>query len=151
MTDEEGIRLAIAEAAKALEEGEVPIGAVVVRQGTVIAAAHNDCEQTGDPTRHAECIALRDAYRARGSLAGCTLYVTLEPCAMCAGTLLQLRLPRLVYGAFSPVTGCCGSKIDLTDHWFDASTETIGGVLEAECAALMTNFFTDLRVPSPVI
>lgn len=149
MTDEEGIRLAIAEANKALAAGEVPIGAVVVRRGTVVAAAHNDCARTGDPTRHAECLALKDAYRALGSLAGCTLYVTLEPCAMCAGTLLQLRLPRLVYGAFSPVTGCCGSKIDLTDRWFDASTETIGGILETDCAALLRDFFTDLRVPIP--
>ena len=146
MTDEQGVRLALKEGEKALALHEVPIGAVVVKDGTVIAAAHNDCVRTNDPTRHAECIALKEAYRALGSLAGCTLYVMLEPCAMCAGTLLRLRLPRLVYGAFAPVTGCCGSKIDLTDHWFDASTETVGGILEAECAALLSRFFCDLRV-----
>lgn len=145
MNDEQAMRLALREAEAALRTHEVPVGAVVVKGDRVIAAAHNDCVSTGDPTRHAECLALRDAYRLLGSLGGCTLYVTLEPCAMCAGTALTLRLPRLVYGAFAPVTGCCGSKIDLTDHWFDASTETTGGVLEAECAALLTAFFADLR------
>lgn len=145
MTDEQGMRLALTEAEKALAENEVPVGAVVVQNDRVIAKAHNLCVQSGEPWMHAELIALKSAYRAFGSLDGCTLYVTLEPCAMCAGTLLNLRLPRLVYGAFAPVTGCCGSKIDLTDRWFDASAETVGGVLEADCSALLRRFFSDLR------
>lgn len=145
MNDEQGMLLALEEAEKALQENEVPIGAVVVKGESVVSRAHNLCAKLNDPTQHAEVLALREACRACGSLARCTMYVTLEPCAMCAGTLLNLRLPRLVYGAFAPVTGCCGSKIDLTDHWFDASTETVGGILEAECAALLSQFFSDLR------
>ena len=145
MQDEQGMRLALREAERALAEQEVPVGAVVVKGDELIAAAHNDCRATGDPTRHAECLALKAAYRALGSLEGCTLYVTLEPCAMCAGTLLQLRLERLVYGAFAPLTGCCGSKIDLCDHWFGGSAAVRGGVLEADCAALLSSFFGDLR------
>ena len=145
MTDEQGMRLAIEQGKAALAANEVPVGAVVVKGDTVLAAACNDCNKTNDPTRHAECIALKEAYQKNGSLSGCTLYVTLEPCAMCAGAMLLLRLPRLVYGAFAPVTGCCGSKIDLTDHWFDASTETVGGILESECAALLGAFFASLR------
>ncbi len=141
MNDERWMREALSEAELAFSENEVPIGAVVVRNDTVISRAHNDCVQTCDPTRHAECIALKEAYRKLKTLEGCTLYVTVEPCAMCAGTILQLRLPRLVFGAFEPVTGCCGSKIDLTDHWFEASTATIGGILEPQCRELMQRFF----------
>lgn len=145
MNEEQGMRLALDEARRALIENEVPIGAVVVKGDTVVSRAHNDCVRTGDPTRHAECIALKEAYQTLKSLDGCTLFVTVEPCAMCAGTMLLLRLPRLVFGAFSPVNGCCGSKVDLTDHWFDASAETVGGVLESECSAMLSRFFSELR------
>ncbi len=136
---------ALKEAETALSEGEVPVGAVVVQNDTVIARAHNRCVQSNDPTCHAELLAMREAYAKLGSLAGCTLYVTLEPCAMCAGAVVQLQLPRLVYGAYNALTGCCGSKLDLTDHWLDWSVETIGGVLETPCEALMKRFFADLR------
>ena len=97
--------------------------------------------------RHApgEMIALRSAYETLGSLDGCTLYVTLEPCAMCTGAMMHLRLPRLVYGAFDPDCGCCGSRIDLSDHWFDHSVETIGGICEPACAALLKEFFRSVR------
>lgn len=145
MNDEAWMRYAIREAETAFREGEVPVGAVVVKDGAIVASAHNRCEAENDPTLHAECIALKEAYRKLGGLDGCTLYVTAEPCAMCAGTMLNLRLPHLVFGAYAPVTGCCGSKIDLTDHWFDASTMTVGGVLERECETLLTRFFSDLR------
>lgn len=145
MNDATWMREALSEAEQAYREGEVPIGAVVVLDGKILASAHNDCVQTGDPARHAECIALHRAFEKTKDLSRCTLYVTVEPCAMCAGTLLLYRIPRLVFGAYNAVTGCCGSKIDLTDHWFDASTETIGGVLEEECKALMTRFFSEVR------
>jgi tRNA(adenine34) deaminase len=91
-------------------------------------------------------LALKDAYEKLGSLEGCTLYVTLEPCAMCAGAMIHMRLPRLVYGAFDPACGCCGSRLDLGDHWFDHSIETIGGVLEEQCSSLLKDFFRVIRI-----
>ena len=145
MDDAYWMRRALSEAEMAYEKGEVPIGAVVVKDDSIIAFAHNDCIEKNDPTRHAESVALKDAYSKIHNLSGCTLYVTLEPCAMCAGTALLYRIPRLVFGAYSPVTGCCGSKIDLTDHWFDSSVETTGGILEDECREILSRFFRDLR------
>lgn len=140
------MREAVKEAALALYEHEVPVGAVVVRNGVVISHAHNLCAAESDPTAHAEMLAMKEAHAVLGSLDGCTLYVTLEPCAMCAGAMIHMRLPRLVYGAFDTACGCCGSRIDLTDHWFDHSIETIGGVCEAECADLLKGFFKELRI-----
>ncbi len=148
MRDEFWMQKALEEADKALREQEVPIGAVVVRDNSVIAAAHNTCVQSGDPTCHAERLALTAAYEAIGDLKDCTLYVTVEPCAMCAGTMLLYRIPRLVFGAYNELTGCCGSKIDLTDHWFDASVQTTGGVLEPSCKERMERFFGTLRLKS---
>lgn len=145
MKDSDGMRLALSEAESALSENEVPVGAVVLKDGIPVASAHNRCLAQNDPSAHAECIALREAYRKLGSLVGCTLYVTLEPCAMCCGMMIQMHLPRLVFGAFDPECGCCGSKIDLGDHWFDHSIQTIGGILEAECASLLKKFFKTLR------
>ncbi len=146
MYDEKWMREAVLEAENAFDEGEVPVGAVVIRNGEIVTKAHNRCVQTNDPTGHAELLALHDAYAKLGSLSDCTLYVTLEPCAMCTGAIIQLHLPRLVFGAYNALTGCCGSKVDLTDHWLDWSTETIGGVLERQCEAILTRFFTELRV-----
>lgn len=145
MNDVFWMQEALKEAEKAFHNGEVPIGAVVVKGDSIIASAHNDCAASKDPARHAESVALRDAFARTHDLSGCTLYVTLEPCAMCAGTALLYRIPRLVFGAYSPVTGCCGSRIDLTDHWFDASIETTGGVCEKECASILSRFFQELR------
>ena len=136
---------ALKEADVAFSSGEVPIGAVVVKDGQIVSAAHNDCIAMQDPTRHADSVALRDAFAKTHDLSGCTLYVTVEPCAMCAGTILLYGIPRLVFGAYNPVTGCCGSRIDLTDHWFDTSVETIGGVLEKECRDILSRFFQNLR------
>ena len=141
------MREALKEAKKALAEGEVPVGAVVVKDGAIVAAAHNRCEQNHDPTAHAEFSAMQQAYRALGSLAGCSLYVTLEPCVFCAGAIVRYRLPRLVYGAFDKAAGCCGSRVDLTDHWFEHSAETIGGILAKESEALLQSFFSSLRNP----
>jgi tRNA(adenine34) deaminase len=140
------MRLALDEARLAVREGEVPVGAVLVKQGEVIARAHNRVEQCGDATAHAELLCLRAAMEQLGSrLTDCTLYVTLEPCAMCAGACVNAKLSRLVYGAFDETAGCCGSKMDLTDHCFLHSVETWGGILEQDCKALLTDFFQALR------
>ena len=145
MSDERWMRAALQEAQAAMAADEVPVGAVVVRDDAIVASAHNLSRQTGDPTQHAELLALQEAQRKLGSLVGCTLYVTMEPCAMCAGAMVLTKLPRLVFGAFDPSCGCTGSRVDLTDHWFYHSVETWGGVLEADCAALLTEFFQRKR------
>ena len=143
--DERWMEAALLEAETALRENEVPVGAVVVRDDEIVAKAHNLSRQLNDPSQHAEIIALRQAQQALGSLNGCTLYVTMEPCAMCAGAMVLLKLPRLVFGAFDESCGCTGSRVDLTDHWFYHSVETWGGILEKECAALLTDFFQSRR------
>lgn len=145
MTDREWMETVLIEARQAYAENEVPVGAVIVKDETIVSRAHNLCEATHDPLRHAEMTVLQEAFQKLGSLEGCTLYVTLEPCAMCTGAMLHLRLPRLVFGAFDPDSGCCGSRIDLGDHWFDHSIETIGGVCESDCADLLKSFFTAIR------
>lgn len=143
--DEQWMREALREAQVALAVEEVPVGAVVVKDGHIVARAHNLSRQNNDPTQHAELVALQQAQRSLGSLEGCTLYVTMEPCAMCAGAMVLTKLPRLVFGAFDPSCGCTGSRMDLTDHWFYHSVETWGGILEEECAALLTEFFQRKR------
>ena len=138
--------LSAAEAAAAL--GEIPIGAVVVREGRVVARGENRRERDRDPTAHAEMIALREAARHLGGwrLVGCTLYVTLEPCAMCAGAAVQARLPRLVFGAVDPKGGAAGSVVDLLrDARFSHVVEVASGICEEECSALLRRFFVALR------
>ena len=143
--DERWMQEALKEARAAMAEDEVPVGAVVVKDGGIVARAHNLSRQQNDPTLHAEVLALREAQQQLGSLAGCTLYVTMEPCAMCAGAMVLLKLPKLVFGAFDESCGCTGSRVDLTDHWFYHSVETWGGVREKECAQLLTDFFQRKR------
>ena len=143
--DERWMLEALKEAQAALREDEVPVGAVVVKDDKIVARAHNLSQQKGDPTQHAELLALQPAQKVLGSLDRCTLYVTMEPCAMCAGAMVLMKLPRLVFGAFDPSCGCTGSRVDLTDHWFYHSVETWGGVLEKDCAALLTEFFQRKR------
>ncbi|MDZ7867268.1 tRNA adenosine(34) deaminase TadA [Acidovorax sp.] len=143
-TDEDGMRLALAEARAAAEAGEVPVGAVVVKNGQVIATGRNAPVQANDPTAHAEIVALRAAAQHLGNyrLDGCTLYVTLEPCAMCSGAMLHARLDRVVYGATEPKTGAAGSVLDLFAHTaINHQTGVQGGVLATECSALLTGFF----------
>ena len=140
------MRLALEEASLAFDEGEVPVGAVLVRSGELISRAHNRVEQKHDATQHAEMICLHEAMgKLGGRLNDCTLYVTLEPCSMCAGACVNAKLGRLVFGAFDDVAGCCGSRMDLTDKCFLHSVETWGGILESECKALLTRFFQALR------
>lgn len=143
-TDEDGMRLALAEARAAAEAGEVPVGAVVVKDGQVVATGRNAPVQANDPTAHAEIVALRAAAQRLGNyrLDGCTLYVTLEPCTMCSGAMLHARLARVVYGAVEPRTGAAGSVLDLFAHTvINHQTVVQGGVLAHECSALLTGFF----------
>ena len=149
MTDADYMRLALAQAQRAAEAGEVPVGAVVVYQGQVIGEGHNAPIQGNDPTAHAEVMALRAAATSLGNyrLEGCTLYVTLEPCAMCSGAMLYARLSRVVYGARDPKTGVAGSVLDLfSSSRLNHQTQVIGGVLADECAALLQNFFQQRRL-----
>lgn len=139
---------AIAEALKAAELAEVPIGAVVVKDGEVIGRGYNLRESAHDPTAHAEILAIQDASKRLGGwrLTGCDLYVTIEPCPMCAGAILNARIDRVLYGAKDPKAGCAGSLMDLLqDGRFNHVTEVLPGLMEAECAELMRNFFRKLR------
>ena len=145
MTDREWMREALEEAKSAAHEAEVPVGAIIVKENAIVSRAHNLCKSNHDPMQHAEMLVLKDAYVKLGSLDRCTMYVTLEPCAMCAGAMIHAHLPRLVFGAYDASCGCCGSRIDLGDHWFDHNMETIGGILETECADLLRDFFLKLR------
>ncbi|MCL4078287.1 tRNA adenosine(34) deaminase TadA [Coriobacteriia bacterium Es71-Z0120] len=140
--------LALEEARAAADEGEVPIGAVVVCDGAVIARAHNRRETDEDPTAHAEMIAIREAARRLGRwrLSDCTVYVTLEPCPMCAGAMHQSRIDRLVFGAFDPKAGAVGTLYDLSsDERLNHRFSVTSGVLSDECAALLRQFFERLR------
>jgi len=140
------MRLALEEAQLAFDAGEVPVGAVLVRNGEIVSRTHNHVERAHDATQHAEMLCLREGMaKLGGRLTDCTLYVTLEPCAMCAGACVNAKLGRLVYGAFDEVAGCCGSKMDLTDKCFLHSVETWGGILEEECKSLLSRFFQALR------
>ncbi len=135
---------ALAEARRALESADVPVGAVVVREGRIIARGRNQREQLQDPTAHAEMIAITAAAAAVGHwrLEGCTLYVTLEPCAMCAGAVVLARIPRLVFGAYDEKAGACGSLFEISrDPRLNHRAETVGGVLAGPCAQLLREFF----------
>jgi tRNA(adenine34) deaminase len=149
-TDLRHMRAALAEAEAAAQSGEVPVGAVVVVGGEVIARGHNRSETDNDPSAHAEVVALREAARKAGNyrLTDATLYVTLEPCAMCMGALVQARIERLVFGAYDPKAGAAGSAIDLSDSpSFNHSFEINGGVLAEECGAVLKSFFESKRTP----
>jgi tRNA(adenine34) deaminase len=142
------MRLAIEEAQIAASEDEVPVGAVVVAGGRVIASGHNQREQLQDPTAHAEMIALTQAASSLGSwrLEGCILYVTLEPCPMCAGGILQARVPAVVWGAADPKAGAVHSLYTLLeDRRLNHRVEHLGGVLADECGRLLTDFFRRKR------
>jgi tRNA(adenine34) deaminase len=144
------MREALAAAREALAAGEVPVGAVVARDGVVLARAGNRTRRDNDPTAHAESVAIRAAAAALGDwrLTGCTLYVTLEPCAMCAGAIVLGRISRVVFGAWDPKAGMAGSVGDLLRHpRLNHRPEVQGGVLEAECAAVLSEFFRDRRDP----
>lgn len=147
-SDAAAMRLAIAEAQAAVVHGDVPIGAVVVRDGEVIAHRHNERERTGDPTAHAEVLALRDAAEVVGHwrLLDCTLYVTLEPCVMCAGAAVNSRIARVVYGATDPKAGAVESLYQVcADERLNHRPPVTSGVLADECGALLKEFFAARR------
>jgi tRNA(adenine34) deaminase len=146
--DDYFMRLALREAERALEHADVPIGAVVVRDGEVLGAAHNERELRQDPTAHAEIIALREAAAAVGSwrVLDSVLYVTLEPCAMCAGAVVLARVPRVVFGATDPKAGACGSVLDvLGEPRLNHRPVVAGGLLAPECGELLSAFFASRR------
>jgi tRNA(adenine34) deaminase len=147
-TDERFMRLALQEAARALEHDDVPVGAVLVHDGEVLAAVHNERELRQDPSAHAEMIALRAGAQALGTwrLLDTVLYVTLEPCAMCAGAIVLGRIPRVVYGTADPKAGAAGSVLDvLAEPRLNHRPAVEGGVLAAECAGLLRAFFAARR------
>ena len=142
------MRLALEEAALAAAQGEIPVGAVVVKDGAVLGRGHNTRERDCDPTAHAEIVALRNAAKAAGDwrLDGCTLYVTLEPCAMCTGASIGARVAKIVYGAKDEERGTCGSVANLCHMPFGGQTPLVqGGVEEAECGKILKDFFDRLR------
>ena len=146
--DDYFMRMAVREAERALEHDDVPIGAVLVREGELVAGAHNERELRQDPTAHAEIIALREAARALGSwrLLDTVLYVTLEPCAMCAGAIALARVPRVVFGASDPKAGACGSVLDvLGEPRLNHRPDVAGGLLALECGELLSEFFASRR------
>lgn len=148
MTDQEYMQMALTLAVEAADAGEVPVGALVVKDGEIIGRGYNAPISCHDPSAHAEIRAMRDAAQNIGNyrLVGCTLYVTLEPCAMCTGAIQHARIARLVYGASDPKTGACGSVVDLmAESRLNHHAEVEGGVMAPECGAVLSAFFAARR------
>ena len=139
--------LALSEAQKAKEKGEIPVGAVIVKNSEVIAKAHNLTEEKNSPLAHAELLALTKALQNENVkyLSDCTLYVTLEPCPMCMGAILHSRVERIVFGAYDEKTGCSGSKADFSEFSFFRKPQILGGYMEKESREMLTEFFRELR------
>ena len=144
---EKYMQMALKEARLAALEGEIPVGAVIVKDGEVIASAHNNREATGDATGHAETLAIREACRILGGwhLEKCTLYVTLEPCPMCMGAIINSRLGKVVFGAKDAKAGACGSVIDLRNYPLNHKPIVESGFMKDECAAVLSDFFRERR------
>ena len=145
--DEYWMRVALKEAERAAEIGEIPVGAVVVRNGEMISKAHNRCEIDQNATSHAEALAIAEACRRLGSwrLSECTLYVTLEPCMMCAGSAVNARIGRIVYAAKDPRAGACESLLKLSAYSLECKPICHGGILQEEALSLLQKFFLNLR------
>ena len=141
------MKKALAEAENAAREGEIPVGAVIVKDGEIVASAHNNREATGDATGHAELLAIRKACKTLGGwhLEKCTLYVTLEPCPMCMGAIINSRLGKVVFGAKDAKAGACGSVIDLRSYPLNHKPQIESGFMKDECAKILSDFFTDKR------
>lgn len=142
------MRQALKEAEKAYKKGEAPVGAIVVKNGRIIARAHNLREKNNDPTAHAEILAIKKAAKKLGGwrLLGCELYVTLEPCTMCAGAIIQSRIENLYFGALDPKAGAAGSVVDLfSEMIFNHKVEVEAGILKEECSQILKGFFKTLR------
>ena len=147
MSDKEYMRIAYNEAKKASERGEVPVGAVIVKDGQILSEAKNNREETGDATGHAEILAIREACDALGGwhLSDCTLYVTLEPCPMCMGAIINSRIKRVVFATKDAKAGACGSVIDLSAYPLNHKPVVNNGFMKDECAALLNEFFKAKR------
>ena len=147
MNDVEYMKIAIELAKRAADAGDVPVGAVVVKDGRLISEGYNERELCGSATAHAEIVAIEKACESLGSwrLSGCTLYVTLEPCPMCAGAIVNSRIDRVVFGAKDAKAGCFGSLINFNSYPFNHRPEITRGVCESECAALLSDFFEKKR------
>ena len=147
MSDKEYMRIAYNEAKKASERGEVPVGAVIVKDGQILSVAKNNREETGDATGHAEILAIREACDALGGwhLSDCTLYVTLEPCPMCMGAIINSRIKRVVFATKDAKAGACGSVIDLSAYPLNHKPVVNNGFMKDECAALLNEFFKAKR------
>ena len=145
--NKEFMKLAILEAKKAAEKGEVPVGAVIVKDGEVIAACHNLREEKQNALSHAEMEAINLACKKLGSwrLDDCEMYVTLEPCPMCTGAIINARIKTVIFGAYDSKMGCMDSVINLCDYPFNHKVEIYGGIMEDECLAVLQNFFKNLR------
>ena len=145
--DKEYMKIALEEAKKAYDSGEVPVGAIIVKDGKIISQAHNNREETGDATGHAETLAIRMACDAIGSwrLEDCELYVTLEPCPMCMGAIINSRIKRVVFGAKDAKAGACGSLVNLTSYPFNHKPVVDNGVLTDDCAKILSDFFVKKR------
>lgn len=142
------MNIALDTARKAYDLGEVPVGAVIVKNGEIIANCHNLSESLNDATAHAEMLAIKEACKKLNEkyLTDCEMYVTLEPCAMCTGAIINSRIKRLYIGAPDKKAGCCGSKLDLiSGNYFNHMPEVYHGIMEDECSRLVTNFFENLR------
>ena len=146
-SDELFMRVALSEAAKAAELGEIPVGAVIVKDGEILSATHNLCEELHDATAHAERLAISEAGKLMGSwrLSNCTLYVTLEPCPMCTGACINSRIGRIVYAAKDPRAGACESLVKLPAYPLESSPVCEGGLLEEEALAMLRTFFLKKR------
>ena len=146
--DEKWMRVALALANQAESLGEVPVGAVIVKDGKLLCGAYNLRENHRVATAHAELLAVEEACRLLGSwrLTGCTLYVTMEPCPMCAGTLVNARIDRVVYGVKDPAAGCCGSVLNVNSYPFNHAFAVSGGVCEKECREILRRFFEKKRI-----
>lgn len=151
MTDAEYMALALEEAKKAAEIEEVPIGAIIVKDGKIVSSAYNLREKNRDATAHAELLCIKKACEALGGwrLFGCTLYVTLEPCAMCAGAIINSRIDRVVFGAYDLKAGSFGSLVNLAEYPYNHKPQICGGVLANESEELLQNFFKELRKRKP--
>lgn len=147
MDHKDYMRRALELAAQAAAEGDVPVGCVIVRDGEIIGEGRNRREENGDATAHAELEAIRQACAALGDwrLEGCTIYITLEPCPMCTGAIINARIPRVVFGAREALSGSCGSVIDLFSERYGHRPAVYGGVLGDTCAALLRDFFKGKR------
>lgn len=142
------MKIALSEAQKAIEEGEMPVGAVVVKDGEVISVGHNVRNELHDPTLHAEIVAIRKACEILEDwrLTDCDLYVTLEPCVMCSGAIINSRMRSVYFGAYDPEYGGAGGRIDLfSKAYFGSNTTVYGGIMEDECSSMLKNFFASLR------